>query len=220
MYPSFDNCLQVTGNISASILLLGTAHFQRITNEGALKVQTWDICLVPLEFRASSGIRLCCAVLSCIWHLQPHGLQPARLLCRWGFSRQKYWSRLPCPPPKDLPNPGIKPRSPALQADSLPAEPPGKPKNTGVGSLSLLQGNFPTRHWTRVSCIAGGFFTSWATTEAWNQVDLPLNPCLWLIAFPVPYGFPNSLFLISTKNQESPSWVWLLKTNYQQANDK
>ena len=56
------------------------------------------------------------------------------------FSRQEYWSGLPCLPPGDLPNPGIKPRSPALQADSLPAEPPGKPKNTGVGSLSLLQG--------------------------------------------------------------------------------
>ena len=42
-----------------------------------------------------------------------------------------------CPPPGDLPNPGMKPRSPALQVDSLPVEPPGKPKNTGVGSLSL-----------------------------------------------------------------------------------
>ena len=42
----------------------------------------------------------------------------------------------------DLRNSGIKPRSPALQADSLPAEPPGKPKNTGVGRLSLLQGIF------------------------------------------------------------------------------
>ena len=40
--------------------------------------------------------------------------------------------------PGDLPNPGIKPKSPALQADSLPAEPPGKPKNTAVASLSLL----------------------------------------------------------------------------------
>ena len=45
----------------------------------------------------------------------------------------------------DLPNPGIEPRSPSLQADSLPAEPPGKPKNTGVGSLSLLQEIFPTQ---------------------------------------------------------------------------
>ena len=43
------------------------------------------------------------------------------------FSRQQYWSGLPCPPPGNLPNPGIKPRSPALQADSLLTEPPGKP---------------------------------------------------------------------------------------------
>ena len=39
-----------------------------------------------------------------------------------GFSRQEYWSRLPCPPPGDLPNPGTEPRSPASQADSLPYE--------------------------------------------------------------------------------------------------
>ena len=43
----------------------------------------------------------------------------------------------------------IEPRSPALQADSLPAEPPGKPKNTGVGSLSLVQGNFPAQESNR-----------------------------------------------------------------------
>ena len=44
-----------------------------------------------------------------------------------GFSRQEYWSELPFPSPGDLPNPGIKPRSPALQADALSSEPPGKP---------------------------------------------------------------------------------------------
>ena len=44
-----------------------------------------------------------------------------------GFSRQECWSGLPFPSPGDLPDPGIKPRSPALQADSLPWEPPGKP---------------------------------------------------------------------------------------------
>ena len=62
-----------------------------------------------------------------------------------GFSRQEYWSGLPCPAPGDLPNPGIEPRSPALQVDSLTSEPPEKPKNTGVGSLSLLQGIFSTQ---------------------------------------------------------------------------
>ena len=68
-----------------------------------------------------------------------------------GFSRQEYWSRLPCPLPGDLPNPGVEPRSPTLQADSLPAEPQGKLKNTGVGSLSLLQWIFPTQESNRGS---------------------------------------------------------------------
>ena len=44
-----------------------------------------------------------------------------------GFSRQEFWSGLPLPSPGDLPNPGIKPRSSALQANSLQSEPPGKP---------------------------------------------------------------------------------------------
>ena len=44
-----------------------------------------------------------------------------------GFSRQEYWRGEPFPFPGDLPNPGIKPGSPALQADSLPSEPPRKP---------------------------------------------------------------------------------------------
>ena len=42
------------------------------------------------------------------------------------FSRQEYWSELPFPTPGDLPNPGVKPGSLALQADALPSEPPGK----------------------------------------------------------------------------------------------
>ena len=91
---------------------------------------------------------LCCAVLShsvMSSFLQFHGLWPARLLCPWGFLRQEYWSGLPCPSPGNLPNPVIEPKSPALQVDSLLSEPPGKPKNTGVSSLSLLQWNFPTQ---------------------------------------------------------------------------
>ena len=44
-----------------------------------------------------------------------------------GFSRQEYWSGLPFPSPGDLPHPGIKPGSPASQADALPSEPPGNP---------------------------------------------------------------------------------------------
>ena len=93
------------------------------------------------------------------------------------ISRPEYWSGLSCPPPSDLPNPGIELRPPALQADSLMSESPWNPKNeywsgwkwkwksltcvrlfatpwtiqnspglnTGVDSLSLLQGMFPTQ---------------------------------------------------------------------------
>ena len=61
-----------------------------------------------------------------------------------GFSGQEYWNGLPFLSPGDLPNPGIEPGSPTLQVDSLLSEPPEKPKNTGVGGLSLLQGIFPT----------------------------------------------------------------------------
>ena len=66
------------------------------------------------------------------------------------FSRPEYWNGWPFLSPGDLPNPGIKPRSPILGADSLPAEPQGKPDNTGVGSLSLLQQIFPTQESNRV----------------------------------------------------------------------
>ena len=54
------------------------------------------------------------------------------------------------PPPGDRSSPGIEPRSPTWQADSLPYEPPGKPRNTGEGSLFLLQQIFPTEEDVRL----------------------------------------------------------------------
>ena len=75
--------------------------------------------------------------------LRPHGLYSLE------FSRPEYWSGQPFPSPGDLPNPGIEPRSPTLQVDSLPAEPQGKPKNIGVGSLSFLQQIFLTQESNR-----------------------------------------------------------------------
>ena len=59
----------------------------------------------------------------------PHDLKPTRLLCPWGYSRQEYWSELPCSPLGDPPDSRIEPRVPALQVNSLPAELPGKPHN-------------------------------------------------------------------------------------------
>ena len=62
-----------------------------------------------------------------------------------GILQARVLEWLPCPPPGDLPHPGMEPRSSALQVDSLPSELLGKPKNTGVGSLSLFQGIFLTQ---------------------------------------------------------------------------
>ena len=50
----------------------------------------------------------------------------------WGFSTQEYWNGLPCPPPGHLSNPEIKPRSPALQANSLPPGPLVKPNSNYI----------------------------------------------------------------------------------------
>ena len=60
-----------------------------------------------------------------------------------GFSRQECWSGLPCPPPGHLPNPGIKPESPALQADSLPLTLQGNPCVYGISPLFWI--SFPFR---------------------------------------------------------------------------
>ena len=76
----------------------------------------------PLRLFSASHLlfnTLCCALsLSCVRLFSSHGLSPAKLLCPWWFSRQEYWIELLCSPPADLPNPGIKPRSSALQVDS------------------------------------------------------------------------------------------------------
>ena len=65
-----------------------------------------------------------------------------------GFSRQENWSGLPFTSPGDLPDPGIEPGFPALQADALPSEPPGKTQRTrvlryktGMGTYFILQIN-------------------------------------------------------------------------------
>ena len=60
-----------------------------------------------------------------------------------GFSRQEYWSELPFPSPGDLPNPGIEPRSLALQADALPSEPPEKATEEYNGNITCFPCLFP-----------------------------------------------------------------------------
>ena len=70
---------------------------------------------------------LCLIAQSCSTLCNPMDCSPWGSSVRGEFFRQEYWSGLPCPLPRDPPNPGIKTRFPALRVDSLPSEPRGKP---------------------------------------------------------------------------------------------
>jgi len=132
-----------------------------------------------------------------------------RLHCTWGFSRKQYWSGLHCSSPGDLTNPGTESKSPALQAEYLLAEPPGKPKNPGVGSLSLLQGIFATGF----SCTAGGFITSWATREAWFFIICHYIFITSRMTPNVNYGlWVNMMCPCSSAVTNVPLWWWMLIT--------
>ena len=103
----------------------------------------WDI--LSVRDRLSSNLRAYVHVLSHVrLFATPWTVACQAPLCM-GFSRQEYWSGLPCPPLGDVSDPEIIPRSLSLQADSLPSEPPGKPMNTGAGCHALLQGIIPTQ---------------------------------------------------------------------------
>ena len=86
-----------------------------------------------------------------------------------GFSRQEYWSGLPFPSPGDLPDPGIEPRSPALEADTLTSEPPGKPPLeavlVGINYLVfrkelIIEGSLPIPPYTQHHLL-------WMQTSLW-----------------------------------------------------
>ena len=88
---------------------------------------------------------LCLVSQSCPTLCNPMDCVACQAPLSMEFSRQEHWTGFPCLPSGNFPNQGIKSRSPTLQVGSLPSEPPEKPKNTAVGSLSLLQGIFLTQ---------------------------------------------------------------------------
>ena len=92
-----------------------------------------------------------------------------------GFSRQEYWSGLPFPSPGDLPDPEIEPRSPALQADALPSEPPGKSKSEGKCGKSIQR------------------YVSALNTVVYMLSGAPLFGALWTLDHqaPLSMGFPR-----------------------------
>ena len=111
--------------------VLAVAHgLCTLWHSGSLHVVCGLSC--PLAWGILYPGKLKVSHTSCL-NLRLQGLQPVLLLCTTEFSRQEYWGGLPFPSPGDHPNLGIKPGSPALEADSLPTEPPGKPLVPGPG---------------------------------------------------------------------------------------
>ena len=122
-----------------------------------------------------------------------------------GFSRQEYWSGLPFPPPGELLNSKIEPRSPALQADSLPSEPPGKPRS-GTAAAKSLQ-SYPTLcdptdgspPGSAIPGILQARTLEWVAisfSNAWKwEVKVKLLSHVWLLATPwtAAYQAPPSM---------------------------
>ena len=85
----------------------------------ALQADSLLLSHQKVKVKSLSGVRLFLTPWTVAYQVPPS----------MGFSSQECWTGLPFPPPGDLPDPGIEPRSPALQADAVPSEPPGKPTN-------------------------------------------------------------------------------------------
>ena len=135
---------------STQILLPGKSHGQRSLvgyspwgRKSETQLST-HIKLWPVVGEIRKGLKV--KLLSCVrlfatpWTVAHQASQSME------FSRQEYWSGLPFPSPGDLPNPGIEPRSPTLQVDALPSEPPGKPmERLTYSQICLTTRNIPQK---------------------------------------------------------------------------
>ena len=109
-----------------------------------------------------------------------------------GFSRQEYWSGVPLPSPGGLPNPGIEPRSPALQADALPSEPPGRPLDREVHQNSSKELGFRGTQFCCITLFSAPCFSV-------SSHDLPLTSVT--VLGPTQIQYDLSLTVTPTKTQ-------------------
>ena len=128
---------------------------------------------------------------SCFWLFSTPWTVACQAPLSMGFSRQEYWSGLPSPPPGDLPDLEIEARSSALQADSLPSEPPGKPEQACFHRLKLHQLCSLERHCSGNSLVfsvlwqvihlsfpraLGGFIFWFNTPQEANPLSVNISP--------------------------------------------
>ena len=123
-----------------------TRDWTRVSHSAGRFFTVWATREAP----NNSVMCVLCLVTQLCPTLWPHGLQPARLLCPWGFSRQEYWSGLPSPPPRYLPNPGL----PHCRRILYQLSHQGSPRILEWVALSLLQVFFLTQesNWDLLHC--------------------------------------------------------------------
>ena len=140
----------------------------------------------------------------------------------WKWKWKSVWVAFPFS--RGSSHPGIEPRSPTLQADSLPAEPQGKPKNAGVGSLSLLQQIFPTQesNWGLLHCRRILYQLSYQGSPrnglgGWLNLWFSVPQPSWASTIPACwYGHPLSLSDTKTHCVSAISCFWFLTGSHSQ----
>ena len=147
------------------------------------------VSLSTPEHHLHPQIRVCAQLLSHVqlfatpWTVAHHGDSPGK---NTGVGYHALLQEL-------FPNPGTEPRSPTFQADSLLSEPPGKPKNTGVGSLSFLQGIFLTQGLNQGLLHCRQILNHWTTRKVLQPfIMVDVNTVLCFVRFAFD-GEQNSL---------------------------
>ena len=128
---------------------------------------------------------MCCAVLCCasIWLFTAPGTVVRQAPLSMGFSRQECRSGLPCPPPGDLPNTGLNPDLPHFRQILYHLIHQGSARILEWVADRFSRGTSQPRNETGVSCIAGEFFTSWATWEVYIYIYIYTYTLLLSIRF-------------------------------------
>ena len=111
-----------------------------------------------------------CSALSHVWLFAIPCTVARQPPLSMGFSRQEYWSGLPCPPPGDLPNSGIEPRSQHCRQILHHLSHQGSLWILEWVAYPFSRGSSRPRNQTRVSCVAGSFLTHWAMREALKYI--------------------------------------------------
>ena len=150
-----------------------------VCKQTIFKIRWWNNPASQFHWK---GKWSCSTVSNSLW---PHGLHVAyQAPPSMGFSRQGHWSRWPFPSPGDLPNTGIKPWSPTLQADALPSEPPKKFHwnliKVNRDSLRILKSSSNFQGILKPN----SYLSAWSEVKSLSRVQLFATP--WTVAYQAP----------------------------------